>query len=481
MFRLLGPERINPAVRLVEFYLRSRLLRAIALIYVVGATWITCFGVPSETRLPPYRIDVDVYRLGGLAVAAHEPLYGQDYLTEIGANLPFTYPPIAGQFFAVLLAPVSLSYATAAIAVASAVALFAVVWLVLREMTTFRGSELVWATVGVMVFAVPLVPFQSTISFGQINVFLMLLVVVDLTVGRNRWWRGAFIGFAAAIKLTPLAFGLYFLMRRDFRGGVQTLLAFGLWTAVGHLRSPQNSTIYWTETLSNSGRIGSPDYASNQSISGLLARTNLSEGAQGTVWFIAVVVLGILTAAIMWLLIRHGHHLAAVLANAFFGLLASPISWSHHWVWAIPALMWLVVQIRPSKGPSPDAGESGSAAVLKVVRPPWLPWLLAAVAVWGWLVFFYGPQFLLPNGDGQERNWTVVQDALGNMWIWWTLVFIAALALVALLDRPEHDSGPVFVQQLPRALRNRLRRPSEHDNSGGDGAKPHATAPADAS
>jgi len=59
-------------VRLVGFYLQSRLLRAIALTYVVCAAWVTCFGEPSETRIPPYRIDVDVYRLGGLAVLAQE-------------------------------------------------------------------------------------------------------------------------------------------------------------------------------------------------------------------------------------------------------------------------------------------------------------------------------------------------------------------------------------------------------------------------
>lgn len=466
-------------MRVVDFYLRSKLLRAIALIYVIGAAWVICFGAPSESRLPPYRIDIDVYRLGGLAVRAGEPLYSQLYLTEIGAQLPFTYPPIAAQIFAVLFAPISLPYATAAIAVASAGALYAVVWVVLREMTDLRGMHAVWITVAVLAFAIPLAAFRWTVDFGQINVFLMLLVVVDLTVGRNRWWRGSLIGFAAAIKLTPLVFGLYFLMRRDLRGGIQTLLAFSFWTLVGHVISPRNSTIYWTGTLSNSGRIGAPDYASNQSITGLLARSQLSEDARSTLWLVLVVVLGLVTAVIMWLLIRRGHHLAAILANAFFGLLASPVSWSHHWVWAIPALMWLVLRIRsrPS-GATAAHGQRTWAGPTVVRRPAWLPWLLGAVALWGWVIFWYGPQLELPNEGGREQNWTLFQDVVGNMWIWWALVFMAILVVVALIDLPDTGSGPVFARQVPRVFRRGVRLPASGGEGDGAGTAGPAAAPA---
>lgn len=458
-------------MRIVHFYLRSKVLRSLALIYVTYAAWVTCFGDPSEPRIPPYRIDVDVYRLGGLAVVAGEPLYSQLYTTEIGADLPFTYPPIAAQLFALVLAPVSLPYATALVAAATVVALYAVVWVILWDMTEFRGMDLLWATVGVLACVIMMVPFQLTIGFGQINVFLMLLVVVDLTIGRNRWWRGSLIGFAAAFKLTPLVFGLYFLMRRDIRGGIQTLLAFGFWTAVGHLRSPRNSTLYWTEVLVNSGRIGAPDYASNQSITGFLSRSGLSENAQNSSWLVAVLVLGVITAVAMWLLIRRGHHFGAVLAAAFFGLLASPISWSHHWVWAIPALMWLVLRTRRSPQPTPQAERPDDPGTPTSVRPAWLPWLLGAVAVWGWLIFSYAPQFRLPYDRNQEQSWTPFQVVLGNMWVWWTLVFLATLIVVALLDRRDEDSGPVFARQIPRIFVRRLV-PTADQGSAGDVGRP---------
>ena len=34
--------------------------------------------------------------------------------------------------------------------------------------------------------------------------------------------------------------------------------------------------------------------------------------------------------------------LGAIVVVQLFGLLASPISWTHHWVWLIPLMIWLL-------------------------------------------------------------------------------------------------------------------------------------------
>ena len=52
------------------------------------------------------------------------------------------------------------------------------------------------------------------LAFGQINIFLMLLVIADfarspVTPMGKRLPRGVLIGIAAAIKLTPLLFIVY--------------------------------------------------------------------------------------------------------------------------------------------------------------------------------------------------------------------------------------------------------------------------------
>ena len=49
---------------------------------------------------------------------------------------------------------------------------------------------------------------------------------------------------------------------------------------------------------------------------------------------------------------RAGSPFLAVVACAATGLLASPISWQHHAVWVVPALVWLAVAPdRPAGGP----------------------------------------------------------------------------------------------------------------------------------
>ena len=418
---------MHPVPALITFYLRSRALRALALIILVVLAWGIFFGAPTAPRFPPYRLDVDVYRLGGHAAQVGVPLYEHTFRTHSGIDLPFTYPPLAAQLFTVL-AWMNLDYAATLMAGGSVIALFVAVWVTLRDLTALRGVGLVWVSIGILVLVIYLMPFRETVNFGQINVFLMLLVLVDLTIGRDRWWRGSLIGLAAAVKLTPLVFGIYFLVRRDLRGALQTLLVAGLLTVIGFLRAPQDSMTYWTHTVFDSGRIGSPGFASNQSIQGLLARTDLPDSAQQVLWLVAVVLLGGVTTVIMWQLIDRGEHFGALSINAFFGLLASPVSWSHHWVWVVPMLIWLVwcagtwrhepVARRHASGPDR---------------------VLLAFAAAGWWIFFTAPQFRLPHGMGQEQRWSVLQVLYGNLWTWWAL----ALLVLGAIKLSGHGGRPL--------------------------------------
>ncbi|HEY2504433.1 MAG TPA: glycosyltransferase 87 family protein, partial [Mycobacterium sp.] len=67
-------------------------LLAVAALYYVG--W-RLFGHT------PYRIDIDIYQMGGQAWLDGHSLYRGDALfhTPIGLNLPFTYPPLAAIVF----------------------------------------------------------------------------------------------------------------------------------------------------------------------------------------------------------------------------------------------------------------------------------------------------------------------------------------------------------------------------------------------
>jgi alpha-1,2-mannosyltransferase len=42
--------------------------------------------------------------------------------------------------------------------------------------------------------------------------------------------------------------------------------------------------------------------------------------------------------------LRRGDDVGALLAVAVGGLLASPVSWSHHWLWMAPLILWAVAE-----------------------------------------------------------------------------------------------------------------------------------------
>jgi alpha-1,2-mannosyltransferase len=61
--------------------------------------------------------------------------------------------------------------------------------------------------------------------------------------------------------------------------------------------------------------------------------------------------------------IDSGNDVNALVCVAFASLLASPVSWTHHWVWAIPALLVLVQSRRWVA--------SGLLAAIFVIAPMW--------------------------------------------------------------------------------------------------------------
>lgn len=85
-----------------------------------------------------YRLDLDVYRLGG-SVFLHGPtLYGSMPPTQMGNFLPFTYPPLAAVVFSPL-SLVSLEAAGVVVTVLSLVALFGALLVTLDSSESPRG------------------------------------------------------------------------------------------------------------------------------------------------------------------------------------------------------------------------------------------------------------------------------------------------------------------------------------------------------
>jgi peptidoglycan/LPS O-acetylase OafA/YrhL len=290
-----------------------------------------------------YRFDLDVYRVGSTVWRHGGDLYGAILPTLTGQPMLFTYPPIS----AILLAPLSVLSFPAASLVISALtvaALLLVVLLAARGLGLFRSRRRGWLLVGA-VFPVALwfEPVRYTLGLGQINALLMALVALDCLAGGRRWPRGVLVGLAAAIKLTPAVFVLWFLVRRDWRSALRAGVSFGVVTGLTFLLDPYDSVRYWTNAVLDPGRIGQPGAGDNQSIMGQLARFGLGGLPRELMWLALV-------AGVLWLTVlgvrralAAGQVVLGLSLVGLAGLLCSPVSWSHHWVWLVPLLFSLGV------------------------------------------------------------------------------------------------------------------------------------------
>ena len=344
-----------------------------------------------------YLLDADVYAIGGRRLLDGLPLYEGSFPTTEGTRLPFTYPPIAAVLFA-SLAMIPLPAVFVLVTGLSIAALWWVLKVVVGKLGGVRPADAAWYALALAAALLWFGPVHTTLGYGQINVVLMMLVAIDVLVVPPRY-RGLLTGAAIAIKLTPAVFGLWFLLRRDWACIARIAAAAGGLTLLGHLIAPADSTRYWLDTLENTGRIGLPMYASNQSIDAELWRLGLrtADGGSG-LWLALVVLAFVVTVAVMLRLLRTGHPFLAAGANALFGLLASPVSWSHHWVW-VPVTIVAVAVL-----------------ALRAPRPVPLAWVFVAT---GLLCFVIEPQGLAPAGDALELGWSAASHIVGNLYLWW--------------------------------------------------------------
>ena len=328
--------------------------------------------------------DLLVYQHAGKAVLDGVSPYARD---EPVHGLPFTYPPFA----AVLMVPLALLPAWLAAAVwtaASAGALGGSVVLVRRALGRTSPA---WLVVLLVLAALALEPVWQTVTFGQVNLLLMLAVLVDLLRPERRL-SGVALGLAAGVKLTPLVFVVLLALAGQRAAAARAVLAFGATVAVGFVAVP-GSAAYWTDRLFDPSRVGPPALAHNQSVYGALTRL-LDSAPPTPLWLVVAAPLAsvvVLVAAAWW---RRGDRVLGTCLGAVAMLLASPVAWSHHWVWAVPVTLVLWEHNR---------------------------W---AAAAWT-AVFVTRPILWPPWGQGRELEWGATEHVVGNAYL------LAALALAA--------------------------------------------------
>lgn len=325
---------------------------------------------------------------------------------------PFTYTPLA----AWVISPLTwMSYQQATVLLIVATPLCAAVtaYAVLRRLAVAPRMAHSLAPWLALIGVIALEPFPKTMEYAQVNAILMALVAVDLfLVPERSRWRGVLSGLAAAIKLTPAVAILVLLARREWRAAATMAgSAVGL-TLLAALAAPAESWEFFTSAMWDPGRAGFADYSGNQNLKGAIAR-GLPEAAWNLTW----AVCSLLAVVAAWFLCRRldrlrgagraaggtGQDDGLVLSLQIsvvmvLGLLISPISWSHHWVWCLPVLM--AVAAAAWRWRSTALGVAGAA---------------------GFLVFVLAMQWWFPEQNHVEQNWPAWAKAVGSSYTWWAL------------------------------------------------------------
>jgi alpha-1,2-mannosyltransferase len=377
---------------------RAYALRAVlVLVPLLAALYIGGTQIPGSTLWPwhPNMIDLEVYQRAGQRLLA-----GADIFDAAG-QLPWIYPAFAALLtlpFAVVPFPVAafawLTLCTAALAA------------VLFRLG-YSGWRLSLLTTAVILFVQPV---RDTLGFGQLAIFLVAAAVLDSMPGPRVFRRrllpeGWLVGVVTAVKLTPAVVAAYNFFAGRRRAGLVAFATFLAATAIGFAVVPQASLTYWLKLATGDSGLNSGIlYASNQSVMGVWNRLTGEASRGGLVLSALVVALGIWAAVLMH---RRGQVALALCLAGLTSLLASPISWSHHYVWVVPLglVLWQSRDL-----------------------PGYLRWPGLGYALWAALA----PFMYLPMGGELELGYTWWQQVVVNIGVFAGVTLLAVSAATAL-------------------------------------------------
>ena len=292
------------------------------------------------SAFPPVTLDLRVYREASPLVLSGG-LY--DYALHTAPPiplLPFTYPPFA----ALVFLPLARLPWTLTVCLWQSASLLALIVLAscANRLASPGGDArgkarvLLWSAAGLW-----LEPVRHTLDQGQVNLLLGALVLGALTRLRTGLGRGTAVGLATAVKLTPLFGGLYLLATRQWRAAAWAVTAACGATALAWLVAPQESVRYWSALVIDTHRIGPAWSVRNQSLRGALSRLLDHGVGTGVTWWTAFTLVTAVATFALWNAIRCRDRLGILITGELYGLLVCPISWSHHWIWCLPAMIWL--------------------------------------------------------------------------------------------------------------------------------------------
>lgn len=438
--------------------MRAPIAQILGWLCLLGATYPQMYG--KDYKLPQH-FDVYVYWYALNNWFNGNSLYDWYALPDY-KMYPFTYPPF-GAWSLSPLTWFDYETAARLMIMAIALQTAVIVALIGRSLGWSWGSAFAIAPWAAIVIEQCLEPFNQSVGFAQVNTAMMALVMIDVAAPDSWKGRGVASGLAAAIKLTPAIAILIFLLRRQWRSAITMVVTSVTVTLLSWIISPSESARFFFDAMWDPQRAGDAYYTSNQNLKGFVARA-LPENAWSITWAIAVVLALVaavwlclrIQAAATSVVTPHvisddaapgplnaatpaapagdaaelaasdavttpsavaapsavattpaapvlPENLATLLTAAVImtlGLLVSPITWSHHWVWGLATVVVLIAV----------------ALRLKSLA------LMGTALVQGAL-FIMAPHWWFPYGQVNELHWNVVEQLVGSSY---TLAAIAS-------------------------------------------------------
>jgi len=278
-----------------------------------------------------------------------------------------------------------------------------------------RFGEMWPVALGLLIAAAGwLFPIRDSIRFGQVDIALVALCLLDCSVRRTRWPRGLLIGVATAVKLTPGVFIPYLWLTGRRRAAVIAAASTVALTFVAALVAPVASRDYWGYALFDSDRLGNNANTSNQSLRGMLLRSPLPDSARTAVLAVCVVAVAVFGYRRARALSASGDEVAGVAVVGLLAVALSPVSWIHHLAWVVPVLGVLTNDLRTK-------WQAVSAAAVGVFYGFPLPWMGAHLLKTHYPLVLgvplrnaYGLGALVLIATLRPRTATVKPDAVGH-------------------------------------------------------------------
>ena len=217
---------------------------------------------------------------------------------------------------------------------------------------------------------------------------------------------------------------------------ITALASFVAATLVGFALAWSDSWEYWTHTLHHTDRIGEATLNTDQNIAGALARLGLGEGERFVLWTLGCFAVLALTVWAARRVLRAGAAPAAtsgsgqpalaLICVAMFGLVVSPVSWSHHWVWVLPTVV-----------------------VTAVVAYRRRHLGLAAVTAAGIALMVWTPIPLMQ--EHHETAASLWRQLAGGSYVWWAIAVIAVAGTVSARSADRSVSPQLLPASAPAA------------------------------